>query len=765
MADPQQQSGDNERTTQYETKLAPEEEKQFQTWKSRYAPKDSGYDYDLRGAFKAGLKPDAASGHWPDTYKKPNHPTFSNESIYAKDRPDLAGHWEGEKYIPHGGDIVSTFQNLPRERQKSLLGRMSPEQKQKLSTAIQQRISAKKTTVTPQTQKLPPEPSTLGKVARGAALGAFEGAGVKPAATAGEVIGGTFQQFGKGIKGTYMGDVEEAKRSPLFKDSVLGPYAMAGISFPARVLEQAAQGIEQGIGGVRQAVQNKDWESASEHAASTLTQIAMLRGTRKAATTPLAESEVLSRASRIAEEGVSPALTQQSARRVIQKHLFDRAEKVQAHVNEVEKAVKARDSSNWQHIEKTVDNATPEGAIDLGKIGRETGESVKQAVKIPEKVPQVVRDVAAGAKEPPMIAGLTAADSRYAPMLKKLIESGGITEDDIPLGPATFAKVRQFRTKLGRELQSPSLSGESRAVGWKLYNELTSSMRDAAGKHGLAGAFKDANEFHAQYRDDFGKGTPLGKVMAGDNPHEIVGPLSSAKTAEQARRAAGRYKQFGANPAMLDQEAKIFSKYKSGLPRQIPLTRWELLGDVGAVTGALTLGRPEMAAAPIMAKAVREAYNFAQRAKAVREVRAQSISEAAQKLGPKASIKEIMEEADRNQPLSQITQPSVPPSPVAPISQPAPTTVPAPANREVTVTPESQRPSAMGGTAGRVMSAIEQEGGNLIGIGRLAEATGLSKAEVSNILNDLQKSGRIEVHRSGWEADAPIFGAQLKQKP
>jgi hypothetical protein len=110
----------------YETPLQPHEEAQFQQWKKKYAPNDSGADYDLRGAFKAGLTPDPKTGHWPDTYKKPNHPTFSNESIYAKDRPDLAGHWEGNTYVhpsaamgrgtPHGplprqqGDVRAIHQ-------------------------------------------------------------------------------------------------------------------------------------------------------------------------------------------------------------------------------------------------------------------------------------------------------------------------------------------------------------------------------------------------------------------------------------------------------------------------------------------------------------------------------------------------------------------------------------------------------------------------------------------------------------------------------
>ena len=88
----------------YNTPLTPEEEAQFQVWKAQYAPHDSGVDYDLRGAFKAGVVPDPETHHMPDTFKKPNHPTFSVESRYAKDRPELAGRWEGTgrnaKYIP-----------------------------------------------------------------------------------------------------------------------------------------------------------------------------------------------------------------------------------------------------------------------------------------------------------------------------------------------------------------------------------------------------------------------------------------------------------------------------------------------------------------------------------------------------------------------------------------------------------------------------------------------------------------------------------------
>lgn len=81
----------------FETVLPPTQEAKFQQWKLQAAPNDSGEDYDLRGAFLAGASPDK-NGHWPDTYKKPNHPTFSNESIYAKGR--AAGRWSGEVFTP-----------------------------------------------------------------------------------------------------------------------------------------------------------------------------------------------------------------------------------------------------------------------------------------------------------------------------------------------------------------------------------------------------------------------------------------------------------------------------------------------------------------------------------------------------------------------------------------------------------------------------------------------------------------------------------------
>lgn len=87
---------------EFTTKLSPEQESQFIAWRNQWAPKDSGFNYDLRGAFKEGMLPDEVTGHWSDRYKKPNHETYSVESIYAAEHGN-PGTWTGKDhdiYVP-----------------------------------------------------------------------------------------------------------------------------------------------------------------------------------------------------------------------------------------------------------------------------------------------------------------------------------------------------------------------------------------------------------------------------------------------------------------------------------------------------------------------------------------------------------------------------------------------------------------------------------------------------------------------------------------
>lgn len=79
-------------TDKYNTALSPAQEAQFQAWAKSIGHQGDTKDYDLRGAWKDGGT-QAANGHFPDTYKKPNHPTFSDESIYNGKDGHQGGHW------------------------------------------------------------------------------------------------------------------------------------------------------------------------------------------------------------------------------------------------------------------------------------------------------------------------------------------------------------------------------------------------------------------------------------------------------------------------------------------------------------------------------------------------------------------------------------------------------------------------------------------------------------------------------------------------
>ena len=81
----------------FNSKLSPQGEKQFQQWiqqQSQQSGRDMAndlYDYDLRGwasqnDFKTNKNP-----HFEDSFKKPNHPTFSDQSIYHGSADPVSG--------------------------------------------------------------------------------------------------------------------------------------------------------------------------------------------------------------------------------------------------------------------------------------------------------------------------------------------------------------------------------------------------------------------------------------------------------------------------------------------------------------------------------------------------------------------------------------------------------------------------------------------------------------------------------------------------
>lgn len=96
-------------TDNFDTPLIDKEQSLYQKWLLTLPEyQRNNYDYDLQGAFKSGLSSDG--GHFPDTYKKPNHETFSTQSQYSGISGQYGGHWieiNGRWfYFPEGQDKI-----------------------------------------------------------------------------------------------------------------------------------------------------------------------------------------------------------------------------------------------------------------------------------------------------------------------------------------------------------------------------------------------------------------------------------------------------------------------------------------------------------------------------------------------------------------------------------------------------------------------------------------------------------------------------------
>ncbi len=104
---------------QYNTQLTPDEESAYQAWAKGQGREKDVFNYDLRGAWKelqSGTMSEDERGHLGDKYKKPNHPTFSTESIYNGKDGYQGGVWSREGNV----DIYTPQHKLTPEQAKRL---------------------------------------------------------------------------------------------------------------------------------------------------------------------------------------------------------------------------------------------------------------------------------------------------------------------------------------------------------------------------------------------------------------------------------------------------------------------------------------------------------------------------------------------------------------------------------------------------------------------------------------------------------------------
>lgn len=104
---------------QYNTQLSPDEESAYQAWAKEQGREKDVFNYDLRGAWKelqSGTMSEDERGHLGDKYKKPNHPTFSTESIYNGKDGYQGGVWSREGNV----DVYTPQHKLTPEQAKRL---------------------------------------------------------------------------------------------------------------------------------------------------------------------------------------------------------------------------------------------------------------------------------------------------------------------------------------------------------------------------------------------------------------------------------------------------------------------------------------------------------------------------------------------------------------------------------------------------------------------------------------------------------------------
>lgn len=91
---------DNDLTNQFNTPLGPPGQASYESWRKGISKnKQNTWDYDVPGYFHKNGPVDFSdpTRHMTDEFKKPNHPLFSEESVYSTPQHP-GGRWVGDNH-------------------------------------------------------------------------------------------------------------------------------------------------------------------------------------------------------------------------------------------------------------------------------------------------------------------------------------------------------------------------------------------------------------------------------------------------------------------------------------------------------------------------------------------------------------------------------------------------------------------------------------------------------------------------------------------
>jgi hypothetical protein len=118
-------------TDKYNTKLSKDDEAKFQSWAEQSGHAGDTRDYDMRGWWKKNGSNGQTDerGHFTDEFKKPNHPTFSDESKYDGADGNKGGKWGGTDDAPTFTPSQTNLKNMSADELQDYFSKVEPDSK------------------------------------------------------------------------------------------------------------------------------------------------------------------------------------------------------------------------------------------------------------------------------------------------------------------------------------------------------------------------------------------------------------------------------------------------------------------------------------------------------------------------------------------------------------------------------------------------------------------------------------------------------------
>lgn len=422
------------------------------------------------------------------------------------------------------------------------------------------------------------------KIGRGLGLGAAAGAGIPEDTSGLGVVTGALGNFGSGLWET---------GKAVAKDPIVG-----GMN----VLHGIASGLEKGGGEAYAGLKERDPEKMAHGAGSLLTQILMLKGGKKAATTKLAESELLGAAGKTKLGKLVKDVSESKLSRLEKEHAVQQAVEEATHQKKLAEHKLRVEQMKSEYAQKVQEHSTQSKVASARQAaaGAKTGAALEHqgnlAGLLKENL-EITNENIARKLGTEFEAVQEAVEAKkpyfeYKPIAdavkegrRKLVmpESNKILDN--MLGPEAATTGMDYAT--GRQLYSKL--NEYLFAGSDLPSDVygaVKGVRDALGKQiqasadsvGLGGKFSKAMKDWGEYKSAWSDksaiakgGSPIRRILDAEDPGFVIDQLKG-KAGERLLEIIGKYGKYGADKALAGRLKGFIERVKEmpSSPGEIP---------------------------------------------------------------------------------------------------------------------------------------------------------------------------------------------------